>query len=421
MKFVVLAFMTLLFSDAVQAAPACRHIFSFNPEVLEIVDADPVKQWLSWEQNSNAKQFVKAETPIPVPVSRVEKDSVNIHYLDSTPAALKNIIEYNGGINWFKHPFNTYTGVPHYRAPEFTKLTTYFTASRSLALILGKHVFTLKTATDNPHGFNQVSQPGKATTREDIQDGIHRMEYIERIDKLIGTDPSVILAKEIAMVADKATGEGYLFRDLSFLNDGHYYLPALSIPYVGKRIAELHKENPDVFWGQHYAALLGKAKAILALRYGLQMETPNAQNMLIQLDHNLRPTGKIVFRDLSDTAMVSSIAKGLGEEAALRHDAKFGVKNTDNIRPFWGLSVSLFDEAGGQSISRSTLTEWGRLHNEAYLKEFKKALGLDMMRFKEIDRNVEVYQLLTSDPVQKKLRSYRLKLEKEYALKNSAE
>lgn len=400
-----------LLSSPAFAAPVCRDIFYYNPEVAALVNSDPVKQWLAWEQQDNVQVFRKSNAPVLVPVTNVDPASVDVTYLNSAPPVLHNLIQQGKDVRWFKHPYNTKDTVPHYNDPQQTTLSTYATASRSLAIILGKNIFTLKMPTDHPHGPDVPASKKKGTVKEDITDGINRMSYIARVDRKIGQDPTLILAKEVATVADKKTGEGYLFRDLSFMNDGHYYLPALSIPYAGRKIAWLNHQEPELFWKKHYAEVLGRAKAKLLLRYGLQMETPNSQNMLIQLDHDLRPTGVIVFRDISDTVLVDGVARGLGEELTLRQDAAKGVENAYEIKPYWSNSAWKFNQAGDDSFDQDTLNQWGWAHDKAYVEELGKALDMDLSQFTWIDQNPDFDKLMSSYPVQLKLKAYRQKLE----------
>lgn len=401
----------LLVSQIGNTARTCISYFKLDPKVAELVIEDNFMQWAYWEQKSNFTPFRKSSLPIKIDAVSVEPGSLNITYLNSAPESLRKTINNGKSINWFKHPYNTVSNIPHFDNHQTSAtLEVFFTASRSLALKIDGDYFTIKMPTDHPHGFKGQRQTGKATVKEDILDGINRMEYIERVDRQIGLDPDLILSKEIAMVADKATGEGYLFRDLSYMKDGNYYLPALSIPYAGRDIAKLNGESPDVFWKRHYAEPLGKAKAKLLLRYGLQMETPNSQNMLIQLDRNLKPTGVIVFRDISDTMLVLQVAQALGEKAIIEKDAVTGVENTKVIMPFWKNSSWRFDEAGKDSFSRRTLLDWGTAHDQAYLKQIEKELGVNLDRITYVDNNPVLEQVMADSYVQAKLAAYRLKL-----------
>ena len=107
-----------------------------------------------------------------------------------------------------------------------------------------------------------------------------------------------------------AKSDGMLVRDLSCLHRKKVYLPPLSLPFVDKtgsqrtdRFALINDQSWCDFWGRHYARNLGRAKALLFLRYGMQLETPNPQNFLVECDRDggqLEPTGKIVVRDIGD-------------------------------------------------------------------------------------------------------------------------
>lgn len=109
-----------------------------------------------------------------------------------------------------------------------------------------------------------------------------------------------------------------MIRDVNVLNDGHYYLPGHSIPYVGEQLAKLNGLTIDQFMVDHYAGPVGRAYADMLLNFGLRPEYHNPQNVLIQLDRKLKPTGKIVFRDLSDTNFVKQIIDHLPNADLLR-------------------------------------------------------------------------------------------------------
>ncbi|GIL18689.1 MAG: hypothetical protein BroJett040_24400 [Oligoflexia bacterium] len=423
-NFVYLSLVTLslLTSMTSQGAPSCTSLFS-QKDTSALVQKDNFAQWAYWEQQSNLPQYRKTQAPLQVSYVDVPRSSLEITYLESAGPELQKIIEKNQEtIHYFQHPYNTNPHVPYSdQINPNGSITAYFTASRSLALRLNNEIYTLKLPTDQPHGPQRDYQFNKSSVKEDLLDASNRMSYIERVDREIGLDPELILAKEVAMVTDKKTGEGYLFRDLSFMKDGNYYLPALSIPFAGREIAEFNNEHPDLFWKKHYAEILGRSKAKLLLRYGLQMETPNPQNMLIQLDRNLKPTGVLVFRDLSDTVLIESIARGLGEHTVLEKDRTMGVENAESLRPYWSNSLWRFDRAGSNSFTKDTLIGWGRAHNEAYKRELEKALNIDLSLYNRIDESMDFDYLMSSDIVQQKLKRYRQFLTSEHQKRTSAE
>jgi len=413
-----LFFSTALLVSQSYALPVCKNLFLQTPAVSAMVHIDATKQWLEWEQKSNFITFRKSSIPFFVPQLSVDRSAVFLAISADLPKNLYTLIRpETGTINWFKHPYNQSPQVPYFEKTSTDSLETYQTSSRSLAVILDQNVFTLKMGTDHPHGPQGEYQPNKASTREDINDGIGRMTYISNVESKIGSDPTLILAKEVAMVADKKTGEGYLFRDVSFMNDGNYYLPALSIPYAGREIAKIHNTDPNIFWEKHYAAALGRAKAKLLLRYGLQMETPNSQNILIQLDVNLMPTGVLVFRDISDTVLIKSVAEGLGEKETLEADKAHGIENSYLIKPFWQNSAWRFNEAGVNSFSTNQLIQWGLFHDEAYKKEIEKELSINLRSYLSVEDNPKFNMLMNSDIIKARLLNYRKILSQKHSQK----
>ncbi len=399
---------------------ACSRLHSVV-SVASIIEKPPFEQWLIWEQEANFAQFRKSRLPIQVPIAHVDPATVQTTFMRSASRNLRQFILNSGKFRWFKHTFNRYPKLPHFNDPAVETMPAYLTASRSVAIQLGEEYYTLKMGTNFPHGPKGEMQTAKAFTAEDIKDGINRMQYIEKVDAEIGLDPELLLAKEVAMVADKQSGEGYLFRDLSFMKSGNYYLPALSIPYVGREIAEINRMPADSFWKKAYAELLGRSKAKLLLRYAAQMETPNSQNMLIELDKKLKPTGRLVFRDISDTVLITGVAEGLGEFEALVKDHTEGVENSEKLQPFWDNSAWRFDEAGDKSFKANTLIEWGAAHDLAYKQEIEKALSVDLSQFASIDANPEFDRFMASPILQRKLKKYRESQKELFRRKSAAD
>jgi hypothetical protein len=222
--------------------------------------------------------------------------------------------------------------------------------------VTGEAAFSVKLLTDHPHP--DFVQPEKTQLREEAEDAIRLAALIRRVDSVLGQDPGLRLVSEAITVLVPGTEYGFVVRDLRPLQDGCFYLPALSIPWVGRQIAQLHGEPLDDFWGRHYAEAVGRAKAKLLVRYGLQYETPNPQNVMIQLDPTLRPTGAIVLRDLGDVnSLMAEVSEGENPWGPLHAELKPETPNS-----FWA-----FDEADGLSIERSVLERWFALHDRAYL------------------------------------------------------
>jgi hypothetical protein len=364
-----------------------------------------------WEIENNLERYLKPRGLFTVPYSLVPGGNIRVTFTQSAPQALKDFIFSGSDVRWYKHPFNEKDSVPYFSEPQAGTVEMEPTASRSMGFTTGHFSYTIKMGTSHPHGpyGPHDYENTKTNTLEDMIDGLHRMNYINRVEAEIGPEPDLILAKEIAFIEDKATGQGLLIRDYSFMKEGHYYLPAFALPFVGRRIAEHNGWNPDAFWKTNYAKVLGRLKARFLLRYGLQMETPNPQNILIELDGHLKPTGRLVFRDLSDTELVTSIAEGLGEAETLARDREAGVRNATVVRPKWENSSFHFNEAP-QPYSQMTLLDWEYAHSEAFKKELETILGVDLGSLRLIDHTEKLMKLLRLPQLHERLRNYRQSL-----------
>ncbi len=402
---------TVVFSVA-EARLACELVFqNQTAETLKLVKEDSYKQWMLWEQTANFAPFVKTTEAFQIPVSKVSKDALKLDIATGTP---KNFLEYifqkDGTVWWFKHPHNTEYKVPFQNTENVTTLDGYYTASRSVALDGEFRGLTLKMGTDFPHGPKGQYQPKKAFTKDDVLSAMIHSKHLKEMDKELGEDRELIMLPETMTVADKASLNGYVVRDIRAMDSGHYYVPALSIPYIGREIAAHNHAEFNEFWKKNYAELLGRAKAKLLLRYGLQMETPNSQNMLIQLDRNLQPTGRIVFRDISDSFFVDVAGEGLGFQKQMKVDVEHEYDPVSVLQPYWSNSSWRFDEAGSKSVPYAALQEWGYAHNKAYQDYIEAELGVKMnVEVTTSDQLTRVYNFLASEEGQAALRNYRKK------------
>jgi hypothetical protein len=409
---VIMSSSTAAFANAATCIDLFKAVSVQSAAVRAVVIEDGYKQWMLWEQTANMKMFRKQAEPVNVGLVEMSPENVIVRSTPDAPAALMNQFRtVDGNIYWPKHPYNNHPGVPFKDLPADEQLPVYLTASRSLALDGKLRGFTIKLATNYPHGPNGQRQDGKIETNDDIDSALIHTNHMNKVDHVMGPDEKVLTLGEVMTMAEKKTGIGMVVRDVRLLADGNYYLPALSIPYVGREIAALNGVPFDEFFKTNYAELLGEAKARMLLRYGLQMLTPNSQNMLIQFDRNMKPTGKIVFRDVSDAYLVDAVAKGLGYSGQIKRDNAVEYPPKTEIKPFWSNSSWMFDEAGeGKAVSETTIDQWGLAHNRAYIKYIEKELGMNFNVAEGMlgaDSFAGVYQMLSTDIGQKKLRQYR--------------
>jgi hypothetical protein len=186
------------------------------------------------------------------------------------------------------------------------------------------------------------------------------VRILTRIDPLLEPLAEVALVTEVLVVLAAGGESGFMVRNLQIFQDGHYYLPALSIPFVGRQIARANGEPFDVFWGRHFAEIVGRVKARLFARYGLWFETPNPQNILVQLDAASRPTGTLVFRDVGDGECATDVE--------LVREVPW-TRLVADLRPETRSSFWAFGEAGDHSVEAATLERWYALHDDAYFGE----------------------------------------------------
>lgn len=328
---------------------------------------DPIEQWLLWEEQANLAGFRTSVQPVPIEVAAVPRDKVSVRIATWPPAEILSRFLGFDRVLFPRHPLNQDRSVKFSELPAAEHWVCRYTSSRTLVVVEPREraLFSLKLATDRPHP--DFHQPEKTKMREEVNDALVWVDLIARIDGMLGADPNLLVVKEVFGVLVPRSETAYLVRDLRAFQDGHHYLPALSIPWVGRQIARARGERFEEFWGRHYAEAVGRAKARFFVRYGLQYETPNPQNVLVQLDARLRPTGAIVLRDLGD-ANCATDARSCAEWpwTVLRHDLRPETKNS-----FWA-----FAEAGENSVGAATLEEWYGRHDRAYFDELAKSFPL---------------------------------------------
>ncbi len=350
------------------AIPTDRFPTGYNPNAFE--------QLVQWEEQASLRYFRETEQIFGLEMARVDAAGVELQFGSRLPEGVRRSFVREGFVMWPKHPYNTDATVPYFTKAATERWPARFTASRSL-VVWNKRAgtaFSLKAPTNYPH--RTELQAAKANLSDDIDSALVRSEYLDRLDVAIGTDDRVVMLREILTAAESESGNGFVVRELTPLMDGHYYVPALSIPYAGEGIARANGAAFAEFWGKAYADTLGRAKARLLVRYGLQMVTPNSQNMLIQLDRGLRPTGRIVFRDVSDSYLVRPVAEAMGETEALARELRIEYEPHTQLKPFAENSFWRLDEDPVQGVSRQVIRDWIRLHDEAYVDEVLKLLGV---------------------------------------------
>jgi len=323
--------------------------------------ADPVAQWLDWEQQANLVGFRTSTHPIHVEVTAVPRDALEIYVLPGAPDTIVDRFVRSDHVLFPRHPLNRDSTVAWFDAPTCARWSARFTASRTLALPgpeSGDALLSLKLPTDHPHPH--FLQPEKTRLREEALGAVQWVRTVDRIDRLLTPCSVALLVMEALVVLVRDGETGFVVRDLRSFQDGHYYLPALSLPWVGRQLAARHGQSFDAFWRRSFAQGVGRAKAELFARYGLWYETPNPQNVVLQLDAGLKPTGRIVFRDLGDGECATDAFECTDVPwSRLLCELRLETQNS-----FWA-----FGEAADHSVEPRILESWYRAHDDAYFGE----------------------------------------------------
>jgi hypothetical protein len=318
---------------------------------------EPVEQWLHWEEQANLVGFRASTKPVEVAVVAVAPGLVSVEAASDAPRDVLARFVRGESVFFPRHPLNRDPSVSFYGEPVAESWFCRFTSSRTLVVPAapGQSLISLKLATDHPHP--DFRQPEKTRLREEADWSMDWCPPVERIDALLGPEPGIHLVREVVALVARGSETACLVRDLRLFQDGHHYLPALSLPWVGRQIARRHAEPFAEFWGRHYAEAVGRAKAQIFARYGLWYETPNPQNVVVQLDGELRPTGVLVFRDLGDTWCATDAF----EARDLPWTRMRGELRPETQNSFWA-----FGEAGECAIGAEVLRDWYARHDRAY-------------------------------------------------------
>ena len=384
-KFYQLRHFTLIFLAAVvfqstssQAAGRCVDLFNTSTQM--VINSDPVQQLILWEQTSNQTRWHKPTEKVQLAYTEIHLDDVVVRAETYTPEIIHSFFKTGNRVLWLKHPLNKSREVPYLNDHEHGHKEAFFSASRSMFTKIEGSLFSFKLPTDHPHP-NANAQREKADLKNDSIISMRRSKHIREFDAVHKKADNIFVLTEVISIASKQ-GNAFSVRDLRPLQDGNYYLPAFSIPYAGREIAEMNKADFNEFWKENYGALLGKAKAQLLLRYGLQMKTPNAQNWLIQLDKKMIPTGKIYMRDVADSNYVEFIADHNGSFEQIQADRMSNFTTAKRLFPNWENSAWQMSEG---LVSEKVLQSWGIAHDTAYISAIQQTLKLDT-DFKTIEQ-----------------------------------
>jgi hypothetical protein len=384
----------LALAPTVRAAQGCGPAQDAMDEVEHgrLMQEGPVDTAVFWELQRNLTKYREPVKEVAVKMVKVKPSEVQVEFAADVPANVREAIVGGDFVYWPHHPNNKSELVPFQDRARESELTGYFSASRSMFVKLKDGTWiSLKMPTDYPHAEHQ---PSKADMREDVKFSVAASEYVVRKDKELGLPPELIIQRELAGVSALLPGtrghlNGYTIRDMTpLMRPDRFFLPAFSIPFVGPEIAQRFGASYREFWGQAFAHKLGSSKAKMLLRYGLELQTPNPQNMLVELNLAGRPTGVMIIRDVVDTHVIKPVAEAIGESATLTSGKWQGEAMKTSLNPYAENSLWRLNEEGPGKLSPADVKYWTQLHDAGYIEHVQKELGVTVV---EIPADVSTF------------------------------
>jgi hypothetical protein len=343
--------------------------FAINPEVRKYLYYETKGNAAA--DRSNAKVLIKH---FEIPLEIIEKD-----FSDRFPSEIREslIFEKNGEkyVRWIINPEDTkwkselteYLQKKGLSTTEHQYFDAYQTASRSYVLHDPKSeaTFSLKVST-NKTGGNWTDK--KQTMADSFETRI-ATDYIQKIHRL-NPFKNFKMLDEPAAFGIKEIDQGMMIRSLNELPQGKFiYLPGFTAVHdkIGEEIAHLNGyEDPAKFWNENYNKPLARSLAELSAKAGVTYDSPHSQNFLIELDHNLRPTGKIIFKDMGDIYLNKRMVKAFGGEKLIKAFPDENIYD-NKIRAAVGI---LHGNSFPSWLSDEQYSQWG----DDFYKEFDQEL-----------------------------------------------
>jgi len=256
----------------------------------------------------------------------------------------------------------------------------YMTASRSYILEDPKTgaQFSAKVSTNQTGGaWRDKKQP--------IDDARQVRMAADYIRENLAEKPMTYstIMDEPAMFGAAEVDQAMLVRTLDGLTDEpKFYLPGFSAVHdrVGAMIAKMNgSADPAAFWNEHYNKPLAQALAEFTARFGLCFDSPHSQNFLIELDKDMKPTGKIIIRDFGDSYATSEFLRAYGRLDFLKKWEK------DNIID-GGIHMAIGVLHGNDMPSwmdEQKYRQWGVDFFKVYEEELAKFTGVPRAELKD--------------------------------------
>jgi hypothetical protein len=360
------------------------------------------QQLVTWETKANAvanrSNRVIALDHFEIPMRLLEKD-IDQNLESSIVESL--VFEKNGEkyVRWMINPEDTkwYLEVKAFLEKNGVDSSThkffeaYLTASRSMILVNPENgaTFSLKVSTDKTGG----NWTDKKQTWDDAKQIRTLDKWMTQATENMETKNMVVMNEPLAF-GIKELDHGMIMRSLNDVpKDGHYYLPGFSALHEveGARIARLNgATNVADFWDKHYNQPLAGALAEFFAFTGTWYDSPHSQNFLIELDKNMKPTGRVVLRDLGDSYILTDFA----EKTKFSKIAT--IWDQDNV--LWGHTISKVGLLHGNTppswLSKTRYREYGKNFFNAFEQRFSELSGIPVSELSREPMDISDYSYI---------------------------
>jgi hypothetical protein len=261
----------------------------------------------------------------------------------------------------------------------------YMTASRSYIIVDPKTgaEFSFKGSTDKTGGNwrdkHQDWDDGKQIRMmtDFVEDQLTKQPKLQNIVLL--DEPVAFGVETRDAKGERVIDQGMIIRSYDTLtNSGKTYVPGFSIMHEskGREIAKLNgSDNPADYWNEHYNKPLARAIAEFYALTGMTYDSPHSQNFLVELDKDMRPTGKIVLRDYGDTFLNEEFF-----QKVKRTDITKAWEQDNLLKGYTSVSVGILHGNHPPSwMPLSVYNQWGVDFFEAFEKEFKTQTGVELI------------------------------------------
>ncbi|MCX7674214.1 MAG: hypothetical protein N2Z70_00095 [Bdellovibrionaceae bacterium] len=279
---------------------------------------DAMTKFLVHFETKGNNVSVRDSKPLPIEHFEIPLDLVDMEEIKTqNPKIKKHLIFQRDGrsyLRWIINPEDTkfagelYDFFKQKHGIELKKgqyFTGYQTSSRSYIVESPDQEvsFSVKVSTNKTGGNWQ----DKKQEFKDAVDAVRASEWIDQQERILRFE-NVIFLKEPLAFGIKGLDQGMVIRDLDVLQSlhkqkGYFYIPAFTLvhtdigPWIAQKNGFMH---PDEFVARTMIPAVARAVGESFWRLGIELDSPHAQNFLLEFDKNLKPTGRVVMRDLSD-------------------------------------------------------------------------------------------------------------------------